>query len=142
MKRGDVFCLDAGAVVPDHDVHIISLLLQYDLHPAAPLMGAEIGNRVVDQLAEGLAEVLKLSEMPAKNSLPLGALLMFRMMISRIIVPPKNVFSKTKRTVQVVALHRAGGSYNIPLAPPAEKGILSLSVRGIPLCRWCFHLRR
>ncbi|WP_418485593.1 hypothetical protein, partial [Dysosmobacter sp.] len=57
-----------------------------------------------------------------KNSLPLGALSMFRMMISRIIVPPKNVFSKTKRTVQVVALHRAGGSYNIPLAPPAEKG--------------------
>ena len=24
--------------------------------------------------------------------------------------------------MQVVALHRAGGSYNIPLAPPAEKG--------------------
>ena len=44
------------------------------------------------------------------------------MMILRIIVPPKNVFSKTKRTVQVVALHRAGGSYNIPLAPLAEKG--------------------
>lgn len=44
------------------------------------------------------------------------------MMISRIIVPPKNVFLKTKRTVQVIALHRAGGSYNIPLAPPTEKG--------------------
>ena len=65
---------------------------------------------------------LKLPEMPAKNSLPLGALSMFRMMILRIIVPPKNVFSKTKRTVQVIALHRAGGSYNIPLAPLAEKG--------------------
>ena len=24
--------------------------------------------------------------------------------------------------MQVIALHRAGGSYNIPLAPPAEKG--------------------
>lgn len=120
--EGGVHVLDAGAVVPDRDIHIIPLLLQHDLHPAADPVGVEIGNRVVDQFARVWPKSLKLPEMPAKNSLPLGALSMFRIMISRIIVPPKNVFLKTKRTVQVVALHRAGGSYNIPLAPPAEKG--------------------
>ena len=39
---------------------------------------------------------LKLPEMPAKNSLPLGALSMFRMMISRIICSSKKCFSENK----------------------------------------------
>ena len=59
--EGGVHVLDAGAVVPDRDIHIIPLLLQHDLYPATPLMGAEIGDGVVDQLAEGLAEVLEVA---------------------------------------------------------------------------------
>ena len=70
--EGGVHVLDAGAVVPDHDVHMVPLLLQNDLHPAVDPVGAEIGNRVVDQFAEGLAEVLEVAGDAGEKLLAVG----------------------------------------------------------------------
>ena len=70
--EGGVHVLDAGAVVPDRDIHIIPLLLQHDLHPPTDPVGAEIGNRVVDQLAEGLAEVLEVAGDAGEKLLAVG----------------------------------------------------------------------
>ena len=86
-------------------------------------MGAEIGNRVVDQFAEGLAEVLEVAGNAGEKLLAVGGVVdVSNDDLAHNLFLLKNVFLKTKRTVQVIALHRAGGSYNIPLAPLAEKG--------------------
>ncbi len=121
--EGGVHVLDAGAVVPDHDVHMVPLLLQHDLHPAADPVGAEIGNGVVDQFAEGLAEVLEVARNAGEKLLAVwGVVDVSNDDLAHNSSSKKMFFRKTKRTVQVIALHRAGGSYNIPLAPHAEKG--------------------
>ena len=51
---------------------MVSLLLQNDLHPAVDLMGAEIGDGVVDQFAEGLTEVLEVAGNAGEKLLAVG----------------------------------------------------------------------
>ena len=75
------------------------------------------------ELAQGLAEVLEVAGNAGEKLLAVGGVVdVSNDDLAHNLFLLKNVFLKTKRTVQVIALHRAGGSYNIPLAPPAEKG--------------------
>ena len=59
--EGGVHVLDAGAVVADRDIHIGVLVRQRDFDAPPDIVGAEIGDGVVGQFAEGLAEFLEVA---------------------------------------------------------------------------------
>ena len=56
-----VHVLNAGAVVADRDIHIGVLVHQRDFDAPPDIVGAEIGDGVVGQFAEGLAEFLEVA---------------------------------------------------------------------------------
>ena len=120
--EGGVHVLDAGAVVPDHDVHIISLLLQNDLHPAAPLMGAEIGNGVVDQFAEGLAEVLEVAGNAGEKLLAVWGVVDVSNDDLAHNSSSKKYFFENKTHGAGHCPTSCGRNVHFPLAPPTEKG--------------------
>ena len=141
--EGGVHVLDAGAVVPDHDVHMVPLLLQNDLHPAVDPVGAEIGNRVVDQFAEGLAEVLEVAGDAGEKLLAVGGVVdvsnddfAHNLFLQKMFFRKQNARCRSLPYIVREDLT----TFLLPRTP--KKGILSLSVRGIPLCRWSLHLRR
>ena len=120
--EGCVHVLNACAVVADRDIHIVVMLRQHDFDEATDIVGAEIGDGVVGQLAKGLAEVLEVAGNARKEFSTVGGVVGLSSDDFCHVDDLQKYFLKIKRTVQVIALHRAGGSYNIPLAPSAEKG--------------------
>ena len=59
--EGGVHVLNAGAVVTDRDIHIGVLVRQRDFDAPPDIVGAEIGDGVIGQFAEGLAEFLEVA---------------------------------------------------------------------------------
>lgn len=131
--EGGIHVLNAGAVVTDRDIHIGVLVRQRDFDAPPDIVGAEVGDGVVGQLAKGLTEVLEVAGNAFEKLLAVGDVAALTSDDFCHVDDLPKYFLKIKCTMQVIALHRAGGSYNIPLAPPAEKGYTAPVGAGNPV---------
>ena len=67
-----VHVLNACAVVADRDIYIVVMLHQHDFDEATDIVGAEVGDGVVGQLAKGLTEVLEVAGNAFEKLLAVG----------------------------------------------------------------------
>lgn len=70
--EGCVHVLNACAVVADRDIYIVVMLHQHDFDEATDIVGAEVGDGVVGQLAKGLTEVLEVAGNAFEKLLAVG----------------------------------------------------------------------
>ena len=109
------------------------MVRQRDFDVPPDMMGEKIGDGVVGQFAEGLAEFLEVAGDAFEKLLAVWDVAALTGDDFCHVDDLPKYFLKIKCTMQVIALHRAGGSYNIPLAPPAEKGYTAPVGAGNPV---------